>query len=154
MLTISKVFTILCLLCLCGNRECPGSFKKLSKLSFQMSGQVYSLLGQTEEEKKAFFGGCKKGDRIVRLPLRAVIRDEISFVKFETVLPLFCCLLDSLTNKHSRAWSSMINLWIDSRTCQKYRILLSARQRSNNYLELSKENLLGNMMLSHGPCFT
>ena len=46
-------------------------------------------------------------------------------------------------------------MWIDSRTCQKYRILLSARQRSNNYLELSKENLLGNMMLSHWIwCFT
>ena len=27
MLIISKVFTILCLLCLCGNREYPGSFQ-------------------------------------------------------------------------------------------------------------------------------
>ena len=76
------------------------------------------------------------------------------FVKFEIMLPLLCCLLDPLTNKHCRAWSSMINLWIDSRTCQKYRILLSARQRSDNYLELSKENVLGNMMLSHWSCFT
>ena len=35
-----------------------------------MSVQVYSLLGQTEEEKKAFFRGCKKGGGgdIVRLP--------------------------------------------------------------------------------------
>ena len=30
MLTISKVFTILCLLCLCGNREYPGSFQNKS----------------------------------------------------------------------------------------------------------------------------
>ena len=37
----------------------------------------------------------------------------------------------------------MINLWIDFRTCQKQRILLSARESSNNYLELSKENVLG-----------
>ena len=37
-----------------------------------MSVQVYSLLGQTEEEKKAFFRGCKKGGHIVRLPQRAV----------------------------------------------------------------------------------
>ena len=31
---------------------------------------------------------------------------------------------------------------------------MSARQRSNNYLELSKENVSGNMILSHWPCFT
>ena len=40
MLTISKVFTILCLLCLCGNREYPGSFQNKpvsSKLLFQLS---------------------------------------------------------------------------------------------------------------------
>ena len=40
---ISKVFTILCLLCLCGNREYPGSFENKagsSKLFFQMSAQV------------------------------------------------------------------------------------------------------------------
>ena len=50
-----------------------------------------------------------------------VIRDEkvSPFVKFEIILPLLCFLLDSLTNKHCRTWSSMINLWIDSRTCQK-----------------------------------
>ena len=47
-----------------------------------------------------------------------------------------CCLLDPLTNKHCRARSSMVDLWIDSRTSQNCRILLSARQKSNNYLEL------------------
>ena len=30
MLTIRKMFTILCLLCLCGNREYPGSFDNKS----------------------------------------------------------------------------------------------------------------------------
>ena len=40
-------------------------------------------------------------------------------MKFEIILPLLCFLLDPLTNKHWRTWSSMINLWIDSRTCQK-----------------------------------
>ena len=39
--------------------------------------------------------------------------------------------------------SSVINLWIDSRTWQKLRIVLPVRQRSNNYIELSKENVLG-----------
>ena len=112
-----------------------------------MSIQVYSLLGQTEVERKTFFGGC---------PLH-IIRDKkvSSFAKFEIILPFLCFLLDPLTNKHCRTWSSMINLWRDSRTCQKWRILLSARPRFNyNYLELSKENVLRNMMLSHWSCFT
>ena len=49
-----------------------------------------------------------------------------------------------LTNKLSRAWSSMINLWID--------FLLSARCRSSNHFEPSKANVLG----SHWTwtCFT
>ena len=69
-----------------------------------------------------------------------VIKDEKvrPFVKFEVILPLLCCLLDPLTNKHYSAWSS-ITLWIDSTTCQKYSILLSARQRSNNYLGLQRK---------------
>ena len=85
-----------------------------------------------------------------------VMKDEkvCPFMKFDIILPLFCCLLYPLINKHCRTWSSLINLWIYSRNCQKYRILLSARQRYNNYLELSKESVMGNMMLSHWPCFT
>ena len=68
-----------------------------------------------------------------------IIRDwKVSpFGKFEIILTFLCFSLDSLTNKHCRTWSSMINLWIDSRI----------------YLELSKQNVLGNMMLSHWPCF-
>ena len=128
-----------------------------------MSVQVYSLLAQTEGERKAFFGRCKKGDHIVRLYQEhlVVIRDEkvSPFVKFEIILPTpppspVCFLLGPLANKYCRTWSSMIKLWIDSRTCQKCSILLSARQKSNNYLELSKENVLRNMMLLHWPCFT
>ena len=85
-----------------------------------------------------------------------VIRDEkvCPFMKFKIIVPLLCCLLEPLENKHCRAWSSMINLWTDLWTCQMYRILLSARHRSNNYLELSKENILENMMLTHWPSFT
>ena len=37
----------------------------------------------------------------------------------------------------------------------KVKNLLSAKQKfNNNYLDLSKENVLRNMMLSHRPCFT
>ena len=35
------------------------------------------------------------------------------------------------------------------RDLAKVQTLLSARQRSNNYLEFSKENVLGNMILLH-----
>ena len=63
----------------------------------------------------------------------AVIRDEkvSPFVKLEIVLPVLWFLLEPLTKNHCMTWSSMINLWIDS----TYRILLSSRQRSSNYLE-------------------
>ena len=121
-----------------------------------MSVQVYFLLSQSKEERKAFFRECKKEGRILKLHPRVVIRDGrlCLFVKFKIILPFLYCLLDPLTNKHCREWCSVINLQIDSRTCQKYRILLSGRQRSNSLLEFSKVNVLGNMILSHWPCFT
>ena len=97
--------------------------KQISKLSFQLSSQIYSLLAQTEGERKNLFGGCKKGDHIVRLSQEhlVVIRDQkvSPFVKLEVILPLFCFLLDPLTNMHYSTWSSVMNLWIDFRTCQK-----------------------------------
>ena len=34
--------------------------KQISKLYFQSSIQVHSLLDETEGQRKAFFGGCKK----------------------------------------------------------------------------------------------
>ena len=95
--------------------------KQISKLSFQLSFQIFSLLSQTEGEINVFFRRVQ-GGRIVRLSREhlVVIRDEKSYsvVKFEIILPLPCFLLDLLTNKHCRRWSSMINLWIDSRTCK------------------------------------
>ena len=52
----------------CGNREHPaGNFQNKSVRS-----PLYSLLGQTEGERKAFFGGCKKGRHIMKLHPRAL----------------------------------------------------------------------------------
>ena len=147
---IIKVFIILFLLFLWKQGTSWQFSKQISKLSLQLAVQVYSLLAQTEDETKIFFGECKEGGRIVRLSPRALgcHKNEkvCPIVKFEIIIPLLCCLLDPLSNKHCRAWSSMTNFWIDFGTCQKYRILLSAGQRSNNCLELSKENVFGNMM--------
>ena len=72
MLTIIKVFIILFVLCL-WEQGTPWQFsKQIGKLSFQLSFQIYSLLAQTEGERKAFHGGCKKGDHIVRLSPRTL----------------------------------------------------------------------------------
>ena len=76
-----------------------------------------------EEEKKVFLQGGRRGTTLWDYPQEhlVVIRDEkvSPFAKFEIFLPLLCFLLDTLTNKHWRTSSSMINLWIDSRTCEK-----------------------------------
>ena len=72
-------------------------------LSFQLSVQVCSLLGQNEGERKACFEGCKKEGYIVKLPPRALgchKRWKVSpFVKFEIVLPLLWLSLDPFRNK-------------------------------------------------------
>ena len=124
MLTITKVFIILFLLCL-WEQGTPWQFsKQISKLSFQLSFQIYSLLAQTQGERKVFFGRCKIGGTTLQDYLKehlVVMRDEkvSPFVKFEIILPILCFLSDPLTNKYCRTWFSMINLRIDSRTCQK-----------------------------------
>ena len=53
---------------------------------------------------------------------------------------------------HGILWTWNSILW----TCQKWRILLSARQGSSNYLELSKQTFggWGDLMQSHWPCLT
>ena len=72
MLTIIKVFIILFLLCL-WEQGTPWQFsEQISKLSFQLSFQIYSLLAQTEGERNTFFGECKKGDHIMKLSPRAL----------------------------------------------------------------------------------
>ena len=53
MLNISKVFTILCLLCLYENREYPGSFQNESVSSSFRRGP-YSVPDQTEGRRKTF----------------------------------------------------------------------------------------------------
>ena len=116
-----------------------------------MSFEVYSVVGQTERETKTFFGGCNNGGHSVRLSPRALgcyekLKTSL-FVKLEIIPLLLCNLLDPFTNKYSRARTSRIN---------SVELLgpssLSPRGRSKNYLELPKQNLLGNMMLWHLPC--
>ena len=71
--------------------------------------------------KKAFFWkGERKRTTLQDYHLADTRDEKVSpFAKFEMILPLLCFLLDPLTNKHCSAWSSMMNLSIDYRTCQK-----------------------------------
>ena len=120
-LTITKVLIILFKLCQ-SEQGTPWQFsKQISKLSFRVSG--YILFLPKLKGKGLSWKGARRGTTLWDYPQEhlVVIRDEkvSPFVKFEIILPLLCFLLDPLTNKHCRAWSSMINLWIDSRTCQK-----------------------------------
>ena len=69
------MFIVLLLLCLWEQVTPWDSSKQISKLSFQLSVQIYSLLGQTEVRRggeKGLFGGCKKEDHNVRLSPRAL----------------------------------------------------------------------------------
>ena len=127
------MFTILCLLILCRNREYPGNFQNKT---------VISKSAQVKWEGKPFWSGQeayiyplnyllptyrgnvmgeRRGTTLQDYHLTDIRDEKVShFVKFEIILPLLCFLLDPLTNKHCRTWSSMINLWIDSRTCKEF----------------------------------
>ena len=61
MLTVIKVFIILFLLCQWEQGAPWQDSKQICKLSFQLSFQIYSLLAQTEREKRAFFGRVQEG---------------------------------------------------------------------------------------------
>ena len=81
---------------------------------YSLSVRVYSLFGQIEGKRRIFFEECKDGGgHSMRLPQEhlVVIRDEknIFFCEIQNNSPLVCYLLNPLTNKYSRAWSSMIN---------------------------------------------
>ena len=54
-ITITKVLTILCLLCLCGNREYPGSFRNKSVSSYLKWAPKY-ILFQAKLEGEARSG--------------------------------------------------------------------------------------------------
>ena len=64
---------------------------------------MYSLLAQTEGERKAFFWKGARMGTTLQDYLLVDIRDEkvYPFVKFEMILPLLCFLLDPITNKLS-----------------------------------------------------
>ena len=88
-----------------------------------MNVQLYSLIDKTEGEGRPVFDSAGRGNTLWDYPQEhlVVIRaDKVSpVVKFKIILSFLWFLLDPFTNKRCRLWTSMINLWIDSRTRQK-----------------------------------
>ena len=106
------------------NREHPGNFQnKLVSSAFIWLSRYILLLAKLKRRGRPFLEGPRSGATLWDYTQEhlVVMRDEkvSPFVKFEIILPLLCFLSDPFTNKHCRTWSSIINLWIDSRTYQK-----------------------------------
>ena len=70
MLNISKVFTFLCLLCLCGNREyLDSSQNKLVSSSFRCLSEYIMFLAKLKREEKAF-----QSEKAYTYPLNSFLR--------------------------------------------------------------------------------
>ena len=122
-LNITKVSIILFLLCL-WEQGAPGNFQyKSVNSSFNWVSRYIPFLPKLKGKERSFLEGWimkRRGTTLQNYNLVDIRHEKVSpFVKFETILPLLCFLLDHLKRKYCRTWSSMINLWIDSRTCQK-----------------------------------
>ena len=75
------MFTILCLLCLCGNREYPSSFQsKAASIKIFLSAQV-------KWKGRYFWSGCKHSRFIIYLLHMGVI---LTIIKAFTILFLLC----------------------------------------------------------------
>ena len=153
--TIIKVFFYSA----CGNKEHPGNLQNKPVSSpFNWVSRYILFLAKLKRRGRSFLEGARRTRAALWVYPQeqlVVIRDEkvCAFVKFEIIVPLLFYLLDPLTNKHCRTWSSMINLWIDSGPVKSTESCCQQGKGLRNYLELSKENVLGNIMLSHWPEF-
>ena len=105
----------------CENTKHSGNFQNKSvSSSFSWVSRYVLFMEKLKRRGRPFLEGA--GKRVALWDYSqehlVVIRyEKVSpFVKFEIILLLLCCLLDPLTNKYCRTWSSMINLRIDSST--------------------------------------
>ena len=109
MLTISKVSPCYSYSA-CWNRKHPSNFQNKSISSpFKWVSRHVLLLSKMKGRGRSFFGRCKKGFHIVRLPQEhlVIIRNEKSlFARLEIILHVLCFLLDPFAKNHCRTWSS------------------------------------------------
>ena len=106
-----------------GNREQPSNLQNKSvSCPFNWVSRYILFLPKLKGRGRPFLKGARKGTALWDYPQENICDKTLKSlfcVKFEIILPLLYFLLDPLTNKHYRTWSSMINLWIYSSTCQK-----------------------------------
>ena len=105
-------------------RKHTGNFQNKSVNSaFNWVSRYNLFLAKLKERGRPFLEGPRSGAHceITLQEDLIVVRDEkvSPFVKFEKILSLLWFVLNRYRNKHCSTWSSMINLWIDSRACQK-----------------------------------
>ena len=106
------------------NRENPGNSQNKSVSSaFNWVSRYILCLAKLKGRGKPFLKGARRGITLWGYPQEhlVVIRNEkvSPSVRFKGILPLLCFSSDPFTNKHCKTWSSLKNLWIDSRTYQK-----------------------------------
>ena len=104
------------------NREHPGNFQnKWVSSAFNRVSRYILFLAKLRDKRRPFIEGPKREVTLWDFPKEylVVIREKkvTPFVKLEIILHLLCFLLDLLTNNLCRIRSSMINLWIEFRTC-------------------------------------
>ena len=133
MLIISKVFTILCLLCLCGNREYPGSFQNKAVKAVSSS---FKLVPKWSEREGLFilfllqYYACGNMDHPGNFQNKSV---NLSFNWVSRYILFF-----AQTEWKRQAFFG---------GCKKGHQEGARRQRFyNNYLELLKKNVLRNML--------
>ena len=104
------------------NRELLGNFQNKSVSSaFNWVSRYILFLAKLKGKGKLFVGPERRATLwdYPQWHLVVIREEKVSpFVKFEIILHLLCFILHLLTNKLCRTWSSIINLWIDSRTYQ------------------------------------
>ena len=104
-----------------GNRKHAGNFQNKSVSStFSLVSRYILLLAKLE---KCLFRRVQEGRPHHEITLKSTCGHNrwkgLSFCKiWNNSTPLLFFISDPFTNKNYRTWSSMINLWIDSRTYQ------------------------------------
>ena len=140
------------------NREHPGNFQNKSVSStFSWVTRYIIFLAKLKRRGRPFLKGARRGGTLWDYPLRPLgCHKRWKSVSFSEILnnptsPFF--LLDPLTNKHCRTQSSMTCGYIPGHNKSKESCCQQGKGLGITQ-SLQKKTFLGNMMLSHWPCFT
>ena len=103
-----------------GNREHPGNFENKSVSSpFNWVSRYIPFLAKPKGRERPFLEGARKVAHCEITPKSIWLSSETKKYLLLWNSPFVKILLDPLTNKHCKTWSSVISLWICFRTCHK-----------------------------------